>query len=150
MFQSKEDLSLLLRERGYKITEQRKAVLDVVFEHDGEHLSSQEIYELVKKKYPDVGVATIYRTLPVLEELGYVYAVDLEDGRTRYELHREGQAHKHHHLFCESCGEIIEAEDDLLDEIEKKIYNKYGFAVKDHKVKFFGICSKCKNKSLNK
>lgn len=140
---SKDDLSQLLREKGYKITEQRKAVLEIVMEHDGEHLSSQEIYELVKKKYPDVGVATVYRTLPVLEELGYVYTVDLGDGCLRYELHREGQQHRHHHLICECCGEITEVKDDLLDEIEKKIYDNYGFTIKDHRVKFYGICSKC-------
>lgn len=143
MIQRKDELSQLLKAKGYKITSQRKAVLDVVMEHDGEHLSSQEIYDLVKKRCPDVGVATVYRTLPVLEELGYVYAVDLEDGCTRYELHREGQTHRHHHLLCEKCGSITEVKDDLLDEIEKKIYKNYGFTIKDHRVKFYGICSKC-------
>jgi Fur family ferric uptake transcriptional regulator len=139
----KDELSQLLREKGYKITSQRKIVLDVVMEHDGEHLSSQEIYELVKKRCPEVGMATVYRTLPVLEELGYVYAVDLEDGCTRYELHKQGQMHRHHHLLCENCGKITEVEDDLLDEIEDKIYAKYGFTIKDHKVKFYGTCKEC-------
>ena len=95
----KDELSQLLREKGYKITKQRKAVLDIVMEHDGEHLSSQEIYELVKQRCPDVGVATVYRTLPVLEKLGYVYAVDLEDGCIRYELQKKEQIHRHHHLL---------------------------------------------------
>ena len=139
----KGELSQLLRERGYKITSQRKAVLEVILEHDGEHLSSQEIYDLVRKKCPDVGVATVYRTLPVLEELGYVYAVDLEDGCVRYELHKEGQTHRHHHLLCERCGKITEVKEDLLDEIEEKIYANYGFTIKDHKVKFFGLCREC-------
>jgi len=146
----KDELSQLLREKGYKITSQRKVVLDVVMEHDGEHLSSQEIYELVKKRCPDVGMATVYRTLPVLEELGYVYAVDFEDGCLRYELHKEGQIHRHHHLLCEKCGKITEVEDDLLDEIEDKIYAKYGFAIKDHKVKFFGICKACSSNPADK
>lgn len=146
LVQGRDALSRLLREKGYKITAQRKAVLDVVLEHAGEHLNSQEIYDLVKVKCPDVGVATVYRTLPVLEELGYVYAVDLEDGCTRYELNREGENHQHHHLLCERCGKITEVKDDLLDEIEKKIYMNYGFTIKDHKVKFYGICSICKKK----
>ncbi|NLO40117.1 MAG: transcriptional repressor [Ruminiclostridium sp.] len=139
----KDELSQLLREKGYKITKQRKAVLDIVMEHDGEHLSSQEIYELVKQRCPDVGVATVYRTLPVLEELGYVYAVDLEDGCTRYELQKKEQIHRHHHLLCESCGKVTEVEDDLLDEIEDKVFSKYGFTIKDHKVKFYGVCKDC-------
>lgn len=143
MKQRKNELSQLLKEKGYKITEQRKAVLDVIEEHDGEHLSSQEIYDFVRKRFPEVGVATVYRTLPVLEELGFVYAVDFGDGRVRYELHREGQNHRHHHLLCESCGKIIEVEDDLLEEIEGKIYKNYGFTIKDHKVKFYGVCSDC-------
>jgi Fur family ferric uptake transcriptional regulator len=146
MKKSKNDFSQLLKEKGYKITAQRMAVLDVIEEHDGEHLSSQEIYDLVKKKFPAVGVATVYRTLPVLEELGFVYAVDFEDGRARYELHREGQTHKHHHLLCGRCGKITEVEDDLLEEIEDKIYKKYGFAIKDHRVKFYGVCSECSEK----
>lgn len=139
----KDALSQLLREKGYRITSQRKAVLDIIIEHDGEHLSSQEIYDLVRQKHPDVGVATVYRTLPVLEELGYVYAVDLEDGCVRYELHKEGQIHRHHHLLCEKCGKVTEVKDDLLDEIEDRIYESYGFTIKDHKVKFFGICREC-------
>jgi len=142
----KKDLSQLLREKGYKITAQRKAVLDVVEAHDGEHLSSQEIYDLVRKKFPEVGVATIYRTLPVLEELGFIYAVDFEDGCTRYELHRTGQTHRHHHLLCERCKKITEVEDDLLEEIEDKIYGNYGFKIKDHRVKFYGLCKECDNK----
>lgn len=146
LIQSKDELSQLLKEKGYKITSQRKAVLDTILEHSGEHLSSQEIYELVKKRCPDVGVATVYRTLPVLEELGYVYAVDLEDGCTRYELHRDGQMHRHHHLLCEKCGNITEVKDDLLDGIEEKIYINYGFTIKDHKVKFYGLCSDCREK----
>jgi Fur family ferric uptake transcriptional regulator len=79
ILKQKKDLSQLLREKGYKITAQRKAVLDVVEAHDGEHLSSQGKYMIwVRKKFPEVGVATIYRTLPVLEELGFIYAVDLK------------------------------------------------------------------------
>lgn len=149
MIQNKNDLSHLLKEKGYKITEQRKAVLDVVMKHEGEHLSSQEIYELVKKNYPDVGMATVYRTLPVLEELGYIYTVDLGDGCTRYELHRDGQHHRHHHLICERCGKITEVKDDLLDEIENKIYYSYGFTIRDHRVKFYGVCSECNRKCGN-
>ncbi len=143
MKQYKIELSQLLKEKGYRITSQRKAVLDIVLEHTGQHLSSQEIYDLVKKKYPDVGVATVYRTLPILEELGFIYAVDFEDGCLRYELQKEGQQHRHHHLLCEKCGMITEVKDDLLDEIEAKIYKNYGFTIKDHKVKFYGICSDC-------
>ncbi|NLN65315.1 MAG: transcriptional repressor [Clostridiaceae bacterium] len=148
LIQRKNELSQLLRKKGYKITSQRKAVLDVVIENDGEHLSSQEIYELVKKKHPDVGIATIYRTLPVLEELGFVYAVDLEDGCIRYELNRVDQLHRHHHLLCERCGKVTEVKDDLLDEIEAKIYKNYGFTIKDHRVKFYGICAECQRKAL--
>ena len=115
---SKDDLSQLLREKGYKITEQRKAVLEIVMEHDGEHLSSQEIYELVKKKYPDVGVATVYRTLPVLEELGYVIRSTSATAR-EYELHREGQ--QTGTILYANLGRITEVEDDLLDEIEENL-----------------------------
>jgi len=132
-----------LREKGYKLTVQRQAVLDVISEHEGEHMSSEEIYENVKKNYPDIGLATVYRTLILLNQLGLIYKIDFDDGRSRYELNRENEDHRHHHLICTECGSVKEVEEDLLEALENQIFDNKGFIVKNHKVQFYGICKKC-------
>lgn len=137
-----------LKEKGYKITSQRKQVLDVIKENEGKHLNSEEIYYLVKEKSPDIGIATVYRTLSLLEKMGLIYKVDLDEGSVKYELDRDldSHRHRHHHLICLDCNEIVEVEEDLLDDIEEKISAKHNFFIKDHSVKFYGYCIKCRDK----
>jgi len=110
-----------LKERGLKLTTQRQAVLDVIIEHEGEHLSSEEIFELVRKNYPDIGLATVYRTLTLLDSMDLVYKLDLDDGCNRYELNKKNEDHRHHHLICMSCGSVEEVEEDLLESLEEQI-----------------------------
>ena len=95
---------------------------------------------------PEIGLATVYRTVLLFEELNVIYKLDLNDGCSRYELVHEDEEHRHHHLICNDCKKVIEVQDDLLEELEERIRNTYGFDILDHSVKFFGICSECKNK----
>jgi Fur family transcriptional regulator, ferric uptake regulator len=132
-----------LKEKGYKLTAQRQSVLDIIVEHEGEHLTSEEIYELVKKNNPDIGLATVYRTLLLLDRMELVYKLDLDDGCSRYELNRKKEDHRHHHLICTNCGSVTEVEEDLLDNLEEQIMLKNHFKVLDHRVKFYGYCEKC-------
>lgn len=134
-----------LKKKGYKATPQRKVILEVVSEHLGEHLSSEEIYDFVKVKYPEIGLATVYRTVQLLVDLDVLSKLNLDDGFTRYELNdHDGDQHHHHHLICSECGKISEVKEDLLDSIEAEIEKKYEFQIKDHKLKFFGLCKSCK------
>lgn len=71
-------------EKGYKLTEQRQAVLDAIVKNKGSHLSSEEIFKLVKKTHPEIGLATIYRTLPLLEEMGLISKIHLDDDYIGY------------------------------------------------------------------
>ncbi|MDQ2085015.1 Fur family transcriptional regulator [Herbivorax sp. ANBcel31] len=135
----------LLKERGYKLTPQRQAVLDIIIEHNDEHLSTEEIYALVKEDYPEIGLATIYRTLLLLDDIGLVYKLDLDDGLTRYELNNQNEGHRHHHLICIKCNKIFEVQEDLLDNLEEQILKKNKFKVTDHRVKFYGYCENCSN-----
>ena len=135
-----------LKERGYKLTPQRQAVLDVMIQHDGEHLSTEEIYEMVKKLYPDIGLATVYRTLLLLDRMELVYKMDLDDGCNRYEINHHKEDHRHHHLICTRCSSVAEVKEDLLDTLEEQILIENGFLVKDHRVKFYGICKNCMEK----
>jgi len=140
----RETVSEKLKKKGYKFTPQRKAILDVVASHVGSHLSSEEIYDFVKVSNPEIGLATVYRTVQLLVELDVLSKLNLDDGFVRYEMNdHEGDQHHHHHLICSECGKIIEVKEDLLDSIELEIEKKYEFLIKDHKLKFFGLCNSC-------
>lgn len=140
-----DDIKKSLKQKGLKLTTQRRAILDVIIENREKHLSSEEIYDLVKEKYPEIGLATVYRTLQLFDELGVIYKLNFDDGRSRYELYHN-EDHQHHHLICLKCGSVIEMEGDLLENLEEAIENTKDFQIVDHNVKFFGYCSKCKNK----
>ncbi len=132
-----------LKEKGFKLTPQRRSVLSTILESEGKHLSVEEIYDLVKQNCPEIGLATVYRTMQVLDELKLVYKHNFDDGRIRYEI-TPNEDHQHHHLVCKKCGSVIEVEEDLLEQLETEVERKYNFSVTDHNVKFFGYCSKCK------
>ncbi|MDF2503170.1 MAG: fur [Clostridium sp.] len=138
-----EKLKSNLKEKGYKLTPQRRAVLDTIIKSEGQHLTAEELYELVKVDCPEIGLATVYRTVLLLEDLGVVCKLDLNDGCSRYELVHENENHQHHHLICTNCGKVIEVEGDLLESLEHTIEEKYKFKIKNHSVKFYGLCSDC-------
>ena len=143
---SAEEISKLkenLKEKGYKLTPQRRAIVDTIICNEGSHLTVEEIYDQVKKDCPEIGLATVYRTILLLEEMGIVYKLDLNDGCSRYELVHEDETHRHHHLICTKCGKVIEVEGDLLETLEDEIEKKYSFKIEDHSVKFFGLCNEC-------
>lgn len=134
----------ILKEMGYKTTNQRKCVLEAFINNASLHLTAEEIYQIVREKFPEIGLATIYRTINLFYDLNIVDKLDLGDGFIRYEIRKYGDdKHHHHHLICEKCDKVIEAEDDLLDLIEETCFSKYGFTVNNHVVKFYGICSEC-------
>lgn len=136
-----------LKNKGYKLTPQRRAIVDTIIKNEGKHLTAEEIYDCVKKDCPEIGLATVYRTILLLEEIGVIYRLELNDGCSRYELAHDHETHRHHHLVCNTCKNIYEVQDDLLEELEQEIEKKYGFKIVDHTVKFFGVCQECKEKS---
>ncbi len=140
-----EKYKSILRQKGYKLTEQRKAILNTIIEHFDEHLSCDEIFNLVSIDYPEIGIATVYRTLQLFETLNIVVKMNFDDGFSRYELKDSYNDHHHHHLICLSCDKVIEVEIDLLDSLEKTIEKQEGFTIVDHNVKFYGYCDSCKN-----
>ncbi|MDR3597277.1 Fur family transcriptional regulator [Clostridium sp.] len=138
----KEDL----KKKGYKLTPQRRSIVDTIIENEGQHLTAEEIYDKVKKSCPEIGLATVYRTILLLEELGVISRLDLNDGCSRYEIMHSNETHRHHHLVCNKCNKVFEVQDDLLDELETEIEKQYKFRILDHSVKFYGICCECQKK----
>ncbi|QQY80567.1 Fur family transcriptional regulator [Keratinibaculum paraultunense] len=138
-----DEIKEIFKEEGYKLTTQRRAILDAIVENHEKHLSPEEIYDIVKKKYPEIGIATVYRTLQLLEKLNIIYRLNFDDGYNRYELNCNSENHHHHHLICLKCGKVIEVKLDLLENLENEIENENGFKIVDHNVKFFGYCNRC-------
>lgn len=149
----KKDLfKKMLKEKGLKLTGQRLLVLETMAEHPGEHLTAEEIFDLARRNYPEIGLATIYRTLQVLVELNVVDKISFDDGFARYELIEEldSEKHHHHHAICIGCKTVISLEEDLLEALEQELMENLGFAVTDHEVKLYGYCKQCRLKNNHK
>lgn len=130
--------------KDYKMTPQRRLILETLLENQDHHLSAEELYKLVHEKDKDVGLATIYRTLELLDELQIVQKLNFGDGRSRYELTQpHSDQHHHHHLVCLRCQQIYEVKEDLLHQLETLIEREHGFQIQDHRVSFFGYCRDC-------
>ena len=132
-----------LKDNSLKLTGQRKNILDLLADNSEKHLAADEVHKLLQENYEKVGIATVYRTLSLLEKLGLVCGLYLDDGCVRYQINDSTEKHQHHHLICERCGKVIDMQDDLLDLLEKQVNKKYGFVVKNHKVKLYGVCKEC-------
>ncbi|PIU83954.1 MAG: ferric uptake regulation protein [Elusimicrobia bacterium CG06_land_8_20_14_3_00_38_11] len=135
---------------GYKVTVPREAILEVLSLTD-KHLSAEDIYLAVHKKYPAIGLTTVYRTLDILVSIGLIYKFDFGDGRARFELAEDSKGKKHHHhLICTKCGRIIDYTDfiddefELLQLVEKGLSKKYNFKISGHLIQFCGLCDKCR------
>ena len=100
-----------------------------------------------KKLHGEIGLATVYRNLELLEKLGIIHRFDYGDGQNRYEINMGEEEHYHHHLICRKCGAIGEFHSDLLESIERRIADETGFEVTDHCLRFFGLCAKCREDS---
>ncbi|MFR5602486.1 MAG: Fur family transcriptional regulator [Lachnospiraceae bacterium] len=144
----REQVKALLREKGLKVTKQRMLVLEIMAEHPGEHLTTEEIYHLARKQHPEIGLATIYRAVQVLVDLQLLDKVNFDDGFARYELEEmeTNSGHHHHHAICSKCGKVYSFEDDLLENLEQALWESVGFTVTDHEVKLYGYCKDCKRK----
>ncbi|WP_102345690.1 ferric iron uptake transcriptional regulator [Bacillus sp. Marseille-P3661] len=141
-----ERIKKQLHSQSYKLTPQREATVRVLLEHEEDHLSAEDVYLLVKEKSPEIGLATVYRTLELLTELKIVDKINFGDGVSRYDLRKEGAAHFHHHLVCMECGAVDEIQEDLLGEVEKIVERDWDFKIRDHRLTFHGICRRCSHK----
>lgn len=138
-----EQIKKQLHSQNYKLTPQREATVRVLLEREEDHLSAEDVYLLVKERSPEIGLATVYRTLELLSELKIVDKINFGDGVSRYDLRKEGAKHFHHHLVCIECGSVEEIVNDLLEDVEKIVESDWGFQVQDHRLTFHGVCKQC-------
>ncbi len=138
----------ILSTNNYKLTKQRKDILKVFIKNRHKHYNAEELYMEVKKINPEVGLATIYRTLELFCKLGILNQLDFNSTYKRYELNIKDE--HHHHLICVKCGHITEFNDRMLESFEEKIETEHKFDIINHRIKFYGLCHKCsqrKNKN---
>ena len=111
---NRDEFKQMLKDHGLKVTNQRLLVLEALASCPDKHLTTEEIYELVKVDFPEIGIATVYRTIQLLLELNLVDKINLDDGFVRYEIgsvRTEETKHHHHHLICLNCGKVISFQD---------------------------------------
>lgn len=141
-----EILRKKLKQNGYKLTPQRRSTYKAILVNEGSHLSCEEVYNEVKKDCPEIGLATVYRTLMLLNKINVIKKQNFNEGKNRYEMIKEDKEH-HHHLICNKCASVVEFEDDILEDFVDKVADKYKFDIIDHRIKLFGYCEECMNKS---
>ena len=134
------------RSMGRRMTAPRRAIINVLNSGAG-HLSAEDIYMKVHKRYPGIGLTTVYRTLELLCDSGIISKHDFGEGRARYEMLKEENP-RHHHLICSVCGRIIDCGDlspDMFDmaKIIDMFLRKYDFEIKKHRIIFHGLCKEC-------
>ncbi|HIU64510.1 MAG TPA: transcriptional repressor [Candidatus Avacidaminococcus intestinavium] len=131
----------ILRNKGYKITPQRRAVINALLECES-FPSAHQVLECVRKTHPDISLDTIYRNLNLLVELGTVNEITKGSSEgNRYELLTEGH---HHHIICIKCGKIVCVDVCPLQQMENLIATQSGFQIISHSLEFYGYCSECK------
>lgn len=135
-----EILSDYLKKKDLKLTDQRKIILDSFLAIET-HVTAEELYDRLKQNHPNIGVATVYRTLKLLGECGLANEIKFSDGIARYE-HLLGHQH-HDHLICLKCGQYIEVCDPAIEELQEKLAERNRFQIKSHRMELYGICKDC-------
>jgi len=140
-----ETFRSIIRENKLKYTSQREAILKTLYDNP-KHFTSEKLYLKVKENYPElnIGIATVYRTLSLLEESGLVSSISLGIQGKKFEIANKPH---HDHIICTRCGKIVEFENDEVEALQEKIANESGFVLTDHMMQLYGICKKCQSKT---
>ena len=130
--------------KGVKLTDQRRIIAKIISESKSEygesdHPDVDELYSRVSKVDPKISIATVYRTVKLFEEAGILTKHDFKGGKARYEAMIESH---HDHLIDIKTGEIIEFVDDEIEKLQKKVAEKYGYKLVDHKLELYGVKKK--------
>jgi Fur family ferric uptake transcriptional regulator len=137
-------LNEFIKAKGLRVTGQRNEILDYFF-HCGKHLTPKELFIELRKLYPKMGRATVYRTLKLLKDADLAIQVDFGNGSRKIEnLHNKPH---HDHMICTSCGMSIEFMDPKIEKLQEKITRKNNFVFQRHHLDIYGLCAKCAGKT---
>lgn len=142
----RQEISQKLKESGYKLTPQRGVTVTTLIENRGKFLTAEEIFMMVKNKNPSIGLATVYRTLDLLDELEILNKKRFHDGLTRFDLYLSLNKIQPYYLICSNCKKINEIREDLFSHLSDQIKENYRFKVTIQDVTFHGLCEDCQRK----
>ena len=125
-------------DKGVKLTDQRKIIAKIM-SNSNDHPDVDELFKRVTKIDSKISIATVYRTVKLFEEVGILAKHEFKGGKARYEEVNEGH---HDHLIDIKSGEIIEFVDYEIEKLQKKVAEKYGYKLVDHKLELYGIKKK--------
>jgi Fur family ferric uptake transcriptional regulator len=128
-----------IRNLGLKVTGPRLKILSIFGESRSRHLSAEDVYQALKTKSSEVGMATVYRALSNFEKVGILVKSTFDDGKAVFEIN---QGRHHDHLICMECGEVEEFVDEEIERRQKQIAIKKGFTLKNHSLALYGSCNK--------
>jgi Fur family peroxide stress response transcriptional regulator len=132
-----------LKERDFRITPQRLAVLRILAESEG-HPSVEDIFRQVKPIFPTTSLATIYKTVNLLKKIGEVVELDFSEESNRYDGNRP---YPHPHLICTKCKTVVDPDMATISDLSEELAKKTGYEIVNHRLDFFGICPRCQSNS---
>ena len=130
-----------LKDQDFRVTPQRLAVLKILAVSD-EHPSVEMIYEKVRPDFPTTSLATIYKTVSLLKQIGEVVELDFSGESNRYDGNKP---YPHPHLICTQCKTVVDPDVATVTELSKELANKTGYRIVNHRLDFFGICPRCQS-----
>ncbi|WP_236860800.1 Fur family transcriptional regulator [Campylobacter porcelli] len=141
-----ERFKRVLRDNGLKYTKQREVLLQTLY-NNSEHFTPEQLYLHIKERYPDlnVGIATVYRSLNLLEESGMVTSISFGAQGKKFELANKPH---HDHMICRQCGVIVEFEDQVIEKRQLAIAKDNGFKLTGHIMQLYGVCSECSKQKI--
>jgi Fur family transcriptional regulator, ferric uptake regulator len=129
------------RRHGLKLTKQRETICEVFFAQEG-HRRAEEILQDARALDAKVSLATVYRTLKLLQEYGLAKSHNFQDGQALFEPCLDNDHHDH--LICTNCGRIVEFVNQEIEDLQLRIASAHGFYITNHKMELYGLCSSCK------
>jgi len=143
MEKTKQIFRSFIDSKNLRYTVQRDILIEELYINRG-HLTPDEFSEIIKNKHPEIGKATVYRTLKLLEEAKLISKIEFGDGHSRYEICTDKEHHDH--LICEKCKKSVEVIDPKIESLQKRLAQKHGFELTGHRLYLFGICKNCQKK----
>jgi len=138
-----EEMLSKLKERDFRITPQRLAILKILAASEG-HPSVDDIYQEVKVEFPTTSLATVYKTISLLKDLNEVLELSFPDGSNRYDGNNPSP---HPHAICVKCKKIMDPELMNIDALTEEMSRKTGFKIYYHELEFFGLCPGCQQQN---
>jgi len=132
-----------LKEHEFRITPQRLAVLKILAKSQG-HPSVEDIFKKLKPDFPTTSIATIYKTVNLLKEIGEVVELDFSEESNRYDGNRP---YPHPHLICTRCKTVVDPDMATVEDLSKELARKTGYEILNHRLDFFGVCPRCQENS---